>query len=369
MREQGIDVLSFSVGEPDFMPPPPAVEASISAVQSGQTKYTPLMGTTALRKAIANYLKKEKGIQYSPDMILCSNGGKQAILQVVMALCRSGDEVIIPAPYWVSYTEIVKLSGGIPVIVPTTAASSFLLTPKQLEEAITLNTRMLIICNPSNPTGAVYSHEQLEGLAEVLRQHPHVYVLSDELYEKITYGIPHVSFASLQGMWARTLTVNGLSKAFAMTGFRLGYLAAPKAIIDACAKIQSHNTTCPCSISQAAGLAALEKTDPSYFVESVAGFKKKRDFVLQQLASAGIHPPVPGGAFYVFFSVQEFLNSDFPTSEEVCVYLLKNYKVALVPGEAFGMNGHVRISYAVGIPQLEEGMKRLVAGLMSLKQR
>lgn len=368
MREQGVDVLSFSVGEPDFAPPQPAIDAAIAAVQGGLTKYTPLMGTTALRKAIVSYLKREKGLNYSTENILCSNGGKQCILQAIMAICRPGDEVIVPAPYWVSYTEIVKLAGAIPVVIPTTTSTNFLVTPQQLEAAITLNTRVFILCNPSNPTGAVYSKDQQEKLAEVFRRHPHVFILADELYEKITYDIDHVSFASLDGMFSRTLTVNGLSKAFAMTGFRLGYLAAPKPIVDACAKIQSHNTTCPCSISQAAGVAALEKSEKTYFSDAINGFRQKRDFVLEQLKLAGINAPVPGGAFYVFFSVAHLLNSTIQSSEELCVYLLQNYKIALVPGEAFGTDQHIRISYAVSLKQLEEGMKRLVAGLLSLKQ-
>eukprot|EP01125_Pyxidicula_operculata_P007039 TRINITY_DN2407_c0_g4_i3.p1 TRINITY_DN2407_c0_g4~~TRINITY_DN2407_c0_g4_i3.p1 ORF type:complete len:567 (+),score=128.51 TRINITY_DN2407_c0_g4_i3:634-2334(+) len=271
MAEKGIEVITFSVGEPDFPPPKEAIEGAIEAINKGYTKYTALNGILPLRKEIAKYLTNEKKTKYTEDEILLSCGGKQSIFQAVFALCRPGDEVLIPAPYWVSYPEMVKLSAAVPVSIPTTAKNRYCITPKQLEDAITPKTRILILCSPSNPTGYVYTKKQLEELADVLRRHPHVYVISDEIYEKITFGIEHVSFASLPGMWERTLTVNGFSKSFAMTGLRLGYLAAPKPLVQACSKIQSHITTNPTSISQYAALAAMQKTDQRYDEEDDDG--------------------------------------------------------------------------------------------------
>eukprot|EP01123_Difflugia_compressa_P013204 TRINITY_DN5999_c0_g1_i1.p1 TRINITY_DN5999_c0_g1~~TRINITY_DN5999_c0_g1_i1.p1 ORF type:complete len:901 (-),score=201.54 TRINITY_DN5999_c0_g1_i1:101-2500(-) len=368
MRQSGKDVITMSVGEPDFQPPSLVVEALIEATRKGDTKYTQLSGTPQLRKAISDYLWKEKHVKYAPDEILCSCGAKQSILQVVLALCRPGDEVLIPAPYWVSYPEIVKLSGATPVPIPTTASTNYCIKPEQLESFINCNTRILILCNPSNPTGHVYTKELLEEIASVLLKYPHVYILSDEIYEKILFKGEHVAFATFPGMWERTLTINGFSKAFAMTGFRLGYLAAPKPIVVAATKIQSHNTSCPPSIVQHAGVVALQKTDPEYFKQAIEGFRKKRDYVIAEFAKIGISIPVPQGAFYIFFDVSNFLTPDVPSSEELCLYLIKNYGVALVPGEAFGMDKHVRLSYATDFKLLQEATSRLVNGLTSLKK-
>jgi len=240
--------------------------------------------------------------------------------------------------------------------------------PEQLLQALKTNSRMLILCNPSNPSGHLYSPEHLRKFAEILRGFPQVFVLSDEIYEKIIYEGEHISFASIEGMWNRTLIVNGFSKSFAMTGLRLGYLAAPKHIIEACTKVQSHNTSCPSSIVQYAGVVALEKTEKSYFENAVAGFREKRDYVLSELAKIGLRPPTPEGAFYIFLDVSSFLSSTVPTSQELCVYILKNYHLAVVPGEGFGLPEHIRLSYATSIPQLKEAIKRLVAGLTSLKK-
>eukprot|EP01127_Copromyxa_protea_P004894 TRINITY_DN1471_c0_g1_i2.p1 TRINITY_DN1471_c0_g1~~TRINITY_DN1471_c0_g1_i2.p1 ORF type:complete len:725 (-),score=190.91 TRINITY_DN1471_c0_g1_i2:62-2236(-) len=367
MKEQGIDVIALSVGQPDFEPPLNVTEAAIKACRD-HTKYTEVNGLSVLRQEISKYLKT-KNTEYSPEEILCSSGAKQSIFQAVLALCRPGDEVLIPAPYWVSYPEITKLSGATPKFVETLEEDNFCLTPEQLEREITLNTRLLILCNPSNPTGHVYSRDQLEKLASVLERHPQVFVLSDEIYEKVLFEGEHISFASLPGMHDRTLTVNGFSKGFSMTGYRLGYLAGPKRIISACAKIQSHNTTCPSSITQYAAISALRDTDESYFTESNAGFKKKRDIVLAYLKKAGVECPVPTGAFYVFFSVKQFLTeaTGLTTSEELCVYLLEKCHVGLVPGEAFGLAGFVRVSYATSVPVLEEAMERITKGLLELK--
>uniref|UniRef100_A0A6B2KXB7 Prephenate dehydratase domain-containing protein n=1 Tax=Arcella intermedia TaxID=1963864 RepID=A0A6B2KXB7_9EUKA len=369
MRQAGKNVITLSVGEPDFQPPQVVVDAVIEGMKKGETKYTPLAGTLQLRKAIANYLLKEKKIRYTPEEILCSCGAKQSILQVVLALCRPGDEVIVPAPYWVSYPEIVKLSGATPVVLPTTAKESFLVRPEQLRGSITKQTRMFILCNPSNPTGQVYTEEQLRGLVEVLLEFPHVYVLADEIYEKILFQGSHVSVASFPGMWERTLTINGFSKSHSMTGLRLGYLAAPKHIVAAAAKVQSHNTSCPPSVVQRAGVAALESTPPEYFKQAIEGFRGKRDLVLQELATVGVTPAVPQGAFYVFFDVSPFLSDALPTSEQLCLHLIEHFGVALVPGEAFGCPAHVRISYAIDLELLKEAMRRLVKGLLSSKHK
>jgi aspartate/methionine/tyrosine aminotransferase len=367
MKQKGIDVITLSVGEPDFQPPEVVVNALNEAIKSGLTKYTPLVGTPALRKAIAEYLLREKKIKYSPDEIICSCGAKQSIYQAVMVLCRPGDEVLIPAPYWVSYSEIVKLSGAKTKIIPTTARTNYCLTPDQLSNEINEKTRLLILCNPSNPTGHVYDVALLEKLAAVLRKHPQVYILTDEIYEKILYDATHVAFASLEGMWERTITVNGFSKSHAMTGLRLGYLAAPKSIVSACTKVQSHITSCPASIVQHAGVVALEKTPQEYFTKSIAGFREKRDLVISEFSKIGLNVPVPQGAFYVFFDVSNYLTSSVPTSNDLCVYLLEKFHIALVPGEAFGMDNHIRLSYALALDRLREALKRLANGLTSLK--
>jgi len=369
MMQLGADMVTLSVGEPDFPPPQCVLDASIDSIKNGHTKYTQLSGIPQLRQAIANYLYTEKKVRYSPEEILCSCGGKQSIFQAILVLCRPGDEVIIPAPYWVSYPEQVKLAGAKPVFIEGKEENDFCITPEQLEAEIRINTRMIILCNPSNPTGHVYSPNQLENLAKVLRKHPQVFILSDELYEKILFDAEHVSFASLNGMRERTITVNGFSKAYSMTGYRLGYLAAPKPITDACIKVQSHNTTSPTSISQFAGVVAMEKTPPSYFKDAVDGFRKKRDFILSSMKSIGINCPVPQGAFYIFFSVKNYLSEEAKTSEEVCLFLIEKYHLALVPGEAFGMPGFVRISYAVSMETLEKAMDRLCKGLTELKNK
>lgn len=258
LRREGKPVISLSAGEPDFDTPAPIAEAAIQAIREGFTHYTENAGMLELREAICRKLAEENGLTYEPDQILCTNGAKQAVAMAIEVLCRPEDEVLIPAPYWVSYPEMVRLAGATPVILPTSVETGYRLTPEQLEAAITERTRLLILCSPSNPTGTVYTPEELEALADVLRRHEHVYVLSDEIYEYILFDAKHVSFASLPGMKERTITVNGFSKGFAMTGWRLGYLAAERPIVKAAAKVQSQFTSAPCSISQKAGLAALQ---------------------------------------------------------------------------------------------------------------
>ncbi len=372
LRREGKPVISLSAGEPDFDTPAPIAEAAIQAIREGFTHYTENAGMLELREAICRKLAEENGLEYEPDQILCTNGAKQAVAMAIEVLCRPEDEVLIPTPYWVSYPEMVRLAGATPVVLPTSVETGYRLTPEQLEAAITERTRLLILCSPSNPTGTVYTPEELEALAEVLRRHEHVYVLSDEIYEYILFDAQHVSFASLPGMKARTITVNGFSKGFAMTGWRLGYLAAERSIVNAVAKVQSQLTSAPCSISQKAGLAALQM-DKKPIQEMVAAFRQRRDFMLARLqAIEGIACPKPEGAFYLFPQVSAFYGRRTPDgqpitdSESLCLYLLEQCHVALVPGQAFGDPNGVRISYAASMENLVEAMRRIEAGLSAL---
>ncbi|TDI69528.1 MAG: pyridoxal phosphate-dependent aminotransferase, partial [Bacteroidetes bacterium] len=281
---EGYPVISLSAGEPDFDTPAPIAEAAITAIREGFTHYTENRGMFALREAICEKLSGANGIDYTPDQILCSNGAKQSIAQVLSVLCGPGDEVLIPAPYWVSYPEQVRFAGGRPITISTTAGSEYRISPSELEAGITDKTRALILCSPSNPTGSVYSPEELRALANVLERYPEVYVISDEIYDQIIYDAQHLSFASIPEMKQRTVTVNGFSKSYAMTGWRLGYMAADSLIITQAAKLQSQFTSAPCSISQRAGIAALEM-DRAPILEMVAAFRERRDFVLGALES------------------------------------------------------------------------------------
>ena len=373
LRRAGQPVLSLSAGEPDFDTPAPVAEAGIQAIRDGFTHYTHNAGTRELREAISEKFKRENGLDYAPDQILCSNGAKQSVALAVHVLCGPGDEVLIPAPYWVSYPEMARFAGAEPIRLPTQAEDGYLLSPEKLEAALTDKTRLVMLCSPSNPTGAVYSREELEALADVLRSRKDVFVLSDEIYEHVIYDAEHVPFATLPGMKARTVTVNGFSKAFAMTGWRLGYLAAEKAITDAAAKVQGQFTSAPCSISQKAGVAALTMgLEPVR--EMVAAFRARRDFMLERLAAIGdLRCPTPQGAFYLFPDVSAFFDAETPggqrieTSEDLCFYLLEEHDVALVPGDAFGTPSGMRLSYASSMEVLEAAMNRVEAGLAALR--
>jgi aspartate aminotransferase len=372
LRREGKPVISLSAGEPDFHTPAPIAEAAIAAIREGFTRYTENAGMLELRQAISRKLAEENGLEYTPEQILCTNGAKQAVAMAIEVLCRPGDEVLIPAPFWVSYPEMVRLAGAEPVILPTSVETGYRLTPEALEAAITERTRLLILCSPSNPTGTVYTPEELEALAAVLRRHEHVYVLSDEIYEYIVFDAEHVSFARLPGMKERTITVNGFSKSFSMTGWRLGYLAAELSIVKAAAKVQSQFTSAPCSISQKAGLAALQM-DKGPIREMVSAFRQRRDFLLQRLRTiAGVACPKPEGAFYLFPQVSAFYGRRTPDgqtitdSDSLCLYLLEHCHVALVPGQAFGDPNGVRISYAASMEDLDEAMRRIEAGLKAL---
>lgn len=373
LKREGLPIIGLSAGEPDFDTPAPIAEAGIAAIREGYTHYSENVGMLELRKSIVEKLASDNGLSYGVDQILCSNGAKQSVALAVFALCRPGDQVLIPAPYWVSYPEMVRLAGAEPVAIPTTAEDEYRMRPEALEEAITDRTRMLILCSPSNPTGSVYPREELEALADVLRRHEEVFILSDEIYEHVIFDAEHVSFAGLPGMKERTITVNGFSKAFAMTGWRLGYLAAERPIVKAAAKIQSQFTSAPSSITQRAGIAALEM-DRSYVRKMVDVFRERRDDVLERLRRIdGVRCPKPEGAFYLFPDISRYLNTTAPggrsieTSEDLCFYLLEECHVALVPGSAFGSPDGLRISYAASSDDLREAMDRVAAGLAALQ--
>lgn len=364
-KRAGHPVIGLSAGEPDFDTPIAIADAAVAAIRAGHTHYTNNLGTPELRSAISRSLREGCGLSYAPEEIICSNGAKQSVAQAISALCGPGDEVIIPAPYWVSYPEMVRFAGAEPVIAPTDVESEYLLSAERLEAAITPATRMLILCSPSNPTGGVYSRDQLEALVDVLRRYPDVLVLSDEIYDRIVYDAEHVSVGAFDGMWDRTITVNGFSKSYAMTGWRLGYMAAPGWMVKAASKLQSQFTSAPSSISQMAGIAALEM-GPEPIERMVAAFRERRDMLYGVLTSIeGMKCPLPEGAFYLFPDISAWLGARtasghvIQSSEALCVHLLDEYDVALVPGSAFGLDSGIRISYAASMEDIQEAARRL----------
>lgn len=377
LLEAGVPVIRLAAGEPDFDTPAPIAEAGINAVREGYTRYTPNAGTLEVRTAICHKLKEENGISYAPNEILVSNGAKQSILQAVLAVCSPGDEVIIPAPYWVSYPEIARLADATPVILPTSISENFLLDPKLLESKLTEKTRLLILCSPSNPTGSVYPKELLDEIARIVAKHPRLLVLSDEIYEHIIYApATHTSFASLPGMWERTLTVNGFSKAFAMTGWRLGYLAGPKHFVAACNKIQSQFTSGASSIAQKAAVAALGLGYAGGEAVStmVKAFKERRDFLIKNFGEMeGVGISEPQGAFYLFIDFSSYYGVEvegfgvIEDSDSLCRYLLDKAQVAVVPGGAFGDDSCIRISYAASLTTLQAAVERIKKALVPLK--
>jgi aspartate/methionine/tyrosine aminotransferase len=372
MRREGRDVIALSAGEPDFPTPAPIVEAAHQALRDGRFGYTPNPGIPELREAIARKLRDENGLDVGPEQVLCSNGAKQSVAQALVAVCRPGDEVVVPAPYWVSYPEMVRLAGAEPVAVVAGAEAGYKVTPERLDAAITERTRAVILNSPSNPTGAVYTPDELEALAAVLRRHPGVLVVSDEIYEYVVFGARFVSFAALDGMAVRTATVNGFSKGFAMTGWRLGYLAGPAWLVQAAAKVQSQFTSGPNAVTQYAAVPAYSM-DRQPVREMVAAFRERRDAVLDRLrAVEGVTCPTPDGAFYLFPDVSAFYGRRTPGGAEIggsvdlCSYLLDEHEVALVPGEAFGADAGVRLSYATGMDALMRACSRIEAGLAAL---
>lgn len=372
MKAQGVDVINMSVGEPDFNTPDHIKEAAKKAIDENYSRYSPVPGYVELRKAISNKLKNENGLEYSVNEILVSNGAKQSVCNTVMALVNDGEEVIIPAPYWVSYPQMVKLAGGVPVIVEAGFEQNFKMTPEQLEAAITPKTRMIILCSPSNPTGSVYSAEELAALAEVIKRHDNLYVLADEIYEHINYIGKHHSIAHVDGMRERTIIVNGVSKAYAMTGWRIGFIAAPEWIVKGCNKLQGQYTSGPCSVSQKAAEAAY--TTSQECVETMRkAFERRRDLIVE-LASQipGLEVNKPEGAFYLFPKCSSFYGKSHEgktinNSTDLAMFLLETGHVATVGGDAFGDPDCFRMSYATSDDNIREAMRRIKETLALLK--
>jgi len=375
LRASGRDIISLSVGEPDFDTPRAACEAGIAAIRAGFTRYTAVPGIPELRQAVTAKFRDDNGLDYEADDILVSAGGKQCIYNLLQAMINPGDEVIIPAPYWVSYPDMVLLAEGMPVIVQATADSNFKLTAKQLDEAITDKTRLLIINSPSNPTGMAYSEGELAALGEVIRRHPGIAVASDDMYEKILFdGKVFATFAAVNpDLKERTITLNGVSKAYCMTGWRIGFCAGPRHLIKAMAKIQGQSTSNPSSIAQKAALAAL--AGPTDELETmVRTYETRRAWLVERLnAIPGISCLMPDGAFYVFPSIGPWIGKTTPDGLRleddvvVCSWLLETAGVALVPGTAFGTPGFMRISYAVSQETLEDAVERIAEAAATLK--
>jgi aspartate aminotransferase len=372
MKAQGVDVINMSVGEPDFNTPDHIKEAAKKAIDENYSRYSPVPGYADLRKAIVAKLKKENGLDYSINEVLVSNGAKQSVCNTVMALVNDGDEVIIPAPYWVSYPQMVKLAGGNPVIVNAGFDQDFKMTPAQLEAAITPKTRMIIICSPSNPTGSVYSKDELEGLANVIKKHDDLFVLADEIYEHINYIGKHESIAQFPGMKERSIVVNGVSKAYAMTGWRIGYIAAPEWIVKGCNKLQGQYTSGPCSVSQKAAEAAY--TLEQGCVEDMRlAFERRRNLIVKLAKEIpGLEVNTPQGAFYLFPKCSSFFGKSdgerkINNSTDLAMYLLEVGHVASVGGDAFGDPECFRMSYATSDDNIREALKRIKETLARLK--
>ena len=372
MKAQGIDVINMSVGEPDFNTPEHIKAAAKKAVDENFSRYSPVPGYMDLRKAIVAKLKNENDLDYSVNEILVSNGAKQSVCNTVMALVNDGEEVIIPAPYWVSYPQMVKLAGGVPVIVEAGFEQNFKITPEQLEAAITPKTRMLILCSPSNPTGSVYSAEELKGLAEVIMRHENVFVLADEIYEHINYTGKHSSIAHVPGMRDRAVIVNGVSKAYAMTGWRIGFIAAPEWIVKGCNKLQGQYTSGPCSVSQKAAEAAYTSSQECV-AEMRDAFKRRRDLIVSLAKDIpGLEVNEPEGAFYLFPKCSSYFGKSFDgkvinSSTDLALFLLEYGHVATVAGDAFGDPQCFRMSYATSDDNIREAMRRIKESLARLR--
>lgn len=368
LKTQGKDIIGLSLGEPDFNIPDFIKESAKKAVDDNYSSYSPVDGYADLKQAIANKFKRDNNLTYGLNQIVVSTGAKQSLANIAMVMLNHGDEVILPAPYWVSYSDIVKLADGVPVEVLTSIESDFKMTPEQLEKALTPKTKMLWFSSPCNPTGSVYSREELEGLARVLRNYPEIFVVSDEIYEHINFVGRHVSIAEIEGMYERTVTVNGVSKAFAMTGWRIGYIGGPAWIAAACNKFQGQITSGANSIAQRATITALE-APVSSIQFMIDEFHKRRDLVLQLLGEIdGFKLNVPEGAFYVFPDISSFFGKTIKgvkinNASDFSIYLLEHANVATVTGEAFGSDNCIRISYAASEKELKEAMARIKAAL------
>ncbi|MBT8238558.1 MAG: pyridoxal phosphate-dependent aminotransferase [Croceitalea sp.] len=364
LRNEGKDIIGLSLGEPDFNIPDFIKESAKQAIDDNYSSYTPVDGYAELKTAIATKFKRDNALDYKPSQIVVSTGAKQSLFNVAMVVLNPGDEVILPAPYWVSYSDIVKLAEAVPVEVPTSIKTDFKMTPEQLEAAITPKTKMIWFSSPCNPSGSVYGQEELEGLAEVLKKHPNIYVVSDEIYEHINFAGGHVSIAAIDGMYDRTVTVNGVSKAFAMTGWRIGYIGAPEWIAKGCTKLQGQVTSGANAIAQRAVITALE-APVSKIQFMIDEFHKRRDLVLELLGNVnGFKLNVPEGAFYVFPDVSELFGKTLQgftinNASDLALYLLEKANVATVTGEAFGNPNCIRISYAASEAELREAIARI----------
>ena len=372
LKAQGYNVIALSLGEPDFDTPEFIKESAKNAIDNNYSHYTPVPGLLELREAISKKLKRDNKLDYSPDQIVVSTGAKQSIANVCLSLLNSGDEVILPAPYWVSYYELVKLGEATPIVVKSSIDNDFKMSPQDLENAITPNTKMIIFSSPCNPSGTVYSQQELEELAKVLENYPNIYVVSDEIYELINFGVKHFSIARIDSIRDRVITVNGVSKGFAMTGWRVGYIAAPQWIASACNKIQGQVTSATCAIAQKATETAM-LASPSEVEYMRIAFHKRRDLMLEMLSEIpGIRTNTPDGAFYIFPDVSHYFGKSdgektISNSSDFCMYILNDAHVALVAGEAFGSPNCVRISYAASEENLIEAVKRMKKSLAKLQ--
>jgi len=372
LKAQGVDVINMSVGEPDFNTPNAIKEAAIKAINENYSRYSPVPGYPVLRNAIVEKLKKENGLDYTATQISVSNGAKQSVCNVIMALVNPGDEVIIPAPYWVSYPEMVKLADGTPVTVYAGIEQNFKITAEQLESAITPKTKMLILCSPSNPTGSVYSKEELKNLADVLVKYPEIYIVADEIYEHINYIGKHESIAQFENIRERVIIVNGVSKAYAMTGWRIGFIAAAEWIVKGCNKLQGQYTSGPCSVSQIASVEAYVGSQEPV-AEMQKAFQRRRDLIVKLTKEIpGLEVNIPEGAFYLFPKCSSFYGKSYNgqtinNSDELAMYLLTEAHVATVGGASFGAPDCFRMSYATSDENIIEAIKRIKEALAKLQ--
>ena len=364
LKAQGKDIISLSLGEPDFAVPDFVKKAAIEAIEQGYNKYSPVDGYLELKEAICEKFKKDNGLTYTPSQVIVSTGAKQCFSNMALVMINPGDEVILPTPYWVSYSDITKIAGGVPVELPTSLKTNFKITPEQLEAAITPRTKMIWLSTPGNPSGTIYSKEDLEGLAAVLRKHPNIFFLADEIYEHINYVGKHTSMASIEGMYERTITVNGLSKAFAMPGWRMGYMGAPEWIVKACSKMQGQITSGANTIAQRASIAAL-RAPLSQIQYMLDAYRKRRDLVYELLTQIeGFKTNLPEGAFYFFPDISYYFGKTLrgkkiQTASDLSLYLLEEAHVATVTGEAFGNKNCIRLSYATSEQDLREALRRI----------
>ncbi len=374
LAAKGHDVISLSIGEPDFDTPEFIKDAAKKALDENYTHYTPVPGFPELRQAICTKLKRDNGLDYTPDQIVVSTGAKQALANAIMSLVNPGDEVVVPTPYWVSYSELIKLAEGRAVYIPTSVESDFKLTPQQLEASITPLTKLIMLNSPNNPSGSIYHREEIEALVEVLLRHPNVYVLSDEIYELINFSGKHESFASFDGIRDRVVIINGVSKGYAMTGWRIGYLAAPRYIAEAATKYQGQITSGTNAMAQRAAIDAMlaDPAEVTELHEMLAAFRERRDLVYDRLKKIpGINVNKPDGAFYLFPEIKSYIGKSckgekINTDQDLCMYLLRNAFVSLVPGSAFGNGDCLRISYATSPEKLNIAMDRIEKALRDL---